>query len=189
MRILITGTPGTGKTTLAKALAKALHCPFLDVKALIRKKKIYHVNQGEREKTVNLRKLKEAVDEWFYDHPDGIAESHLLCEFPTLAEIAVVLRCHPDELRRRLSARKYPKKKTGDNVLCEALDYCTQRMEQNISGPIRLNVDGKTYLRPKWPRILEIDTTRKLSAKAFCRKVTQEKGDAVNWSAWLEKNV
>ncbi|MDD5499603.1 MAG: AAA family ATPase, partial [Candidatus Nanoarchaeia archaeon] len=36
MKILITGTPGSGKTSMAKELSKLLKLPYIDVKKIIK---------------------------------------------------------------------------------------------------------------------------------------------------------
>ncbi|MBI2445856.1 AAA family ATPase [Candidatus Micrarchaeota archaeon] len=173
MRIVITGTPGTGKTSLSKTLAEQIHYPRLDVKKLVEQRKIYRIIRGEAEKTVNMRALQRAVTEWFRNHPNGIAESHLLCEFDAGADIVVVMRCQPDVLKKRLEKRRYSKDKIRSNVESEALDYCLVRAEDNYR-------DG---------RVMPIDTTRRMSAKTAAGKILNRQGDKVDWSAWLRKNA
>ncbi len=173
MRIVITGTPGTGKSSLAKVLAEEMRHPLLDVKKLIEKSKMYHVRRGESEKTVNMRALDRAVSTWFHEHADGIAESHLLCEFDAGADIVVVLRCQPDVLEKRLQKRRYSKSKIRGNVESEALDYCLVKAEANYR-------DG---------RVMPVDSTRRLSAKTLARKIQMRQGDKVDWSDWLRKNA
>lgn len=173
MRIVITGTPGTGKSSLAKALAAHLRYPRLDVLALIEQHNIYRIVRGEKEKTVKMRALHRAVKQWFNDHPNGIAESHLLCEFDAGADIVVVLRCKPNVLEKRLEKRRYTKSKVRGNVESEALDYCLVNAELNYR-------DG---------RVMPIDTTRRISAAHFARKIRMRQGDKVDWSAWLLRNA
>ncbi|NUN11278.1 AAA family ATPase [Candidatus Micrarchaeota archaeon] len=126
MNILITGTPGTGKTFFAKELSKKLGLELVDVTALVKEKKIYK-KQG-RELEVDLKKLKKELEK----KDDCIIESHLLCEF-SLGKEVIVLRCNPKELEKRLNARNYSKKKVLDNVLLEALDYCLIKSEENYA--------------------------------------------------------
>ncbi|MCK4405797.1 MAG: AAA family ATPase, partial [Hadesarchaea archaeon] len=41
--IAVSGTPGTGKSIFARALAKKLNAKVIDLNALIRRKKIYRL--------------------------------------------------------------------------------------------------------------------------------------------------
>ncbi len=173
MRIVITGTPGTGKSSLSKGLSEHMHYPRLDVKKLIEDSKIYHIRRGETEKTVNMRALQRAVTDWFRHRADGIAESHLLCEFDAGADLVVVLRCQPDVLEKRLDKRHYPKAKVRGNVESEALDYCLVKAEENYR-------DG---------RVMPVDATRRVGVATLARKIRMRQGDKVNWSAWLRKNA
>ena len=65
-----------------------------------------------------------------------IVEGHLACEFRMPADICIVLRTNPETLRKRLEKRKYPKIKIDDNIMCEELDYCTQKAEANMKCPV-----------------------------------------------------
>ncbi len=60
--IIITGTPGTGKTTLAKRLAKRLNYHYIDVNKLISK---YKLSEGydskRRTKIIDINKLNKKI--------------------------------------------------------------------------------------------------------------------------------
>lgn len=170
MRIAITGTPGTGKTSMAKALAKKMKAKQVDVKKIVEEKKIFRIKKGEKEKTVDLEKLRAALKKILSENKNIIIESHLLCEFPLLVDLVVVTRCDPKVLEKRLRKRRYPKSKIKENLLCEALDYCTIRAEQNYRAA------------------MDVDATRYLTAEKLEKKILKREGDKVNWSAWLLKN-
>src|SRR3989344_9435154 len=90
-RIAVTGTPGTGKTLLAKALSKKLGLPLVDVNALVKQGKLTVRNDEERKTTiVNTTGLKHELEK----HSRFVADSHLLCEFPLKNAVAIVLRCN-----------------------------------------------------------------------------------------------
>ncbi len=122
MRLVITGTPGTGKTVLAKKAAERFRLPLYPATAIA--KKMRWVKRG----VANLRKLRE----YYSSLPGGfIAEGHLLCEFPVPGAKCLVLRTQPCELEKRLKARGYSKRKTRQNVECEVIDYCLLKAEEN----------------------------------------------------------
>ena len=56
MQFLLTGTPGVGKTFLAKKLACALQLHYVDVNRVILERKWFRAVAGEKE--VDLRKLR-----------------------------------------------------------------------------------------------------------------------------------
>ncbi len=122
MRLVITGTPGTGKTVLARKISERLGLPLYPANEVAKERG--WVKRGE----ADLNKL-----EGFYASLKGgfVAEGHLLCEFPVPRARCIILRTRPDVLRKRLEARGYSKKKTLDNLVCEVLDYCVVKAESN----------------------------------------------------------
>lgn len=115
MRVAVTGTPGTGKTS-----ATDLVTTDLDV---------IHLNDVVREEGLSVGRDDErdtlvvdldAVDAWLGDRDDVLVESHLAHHLD--ADRVVVLRCHPDELGRRLRQRGEPERTVAENADSEALD-------------------------------------------------------------------
>lgn len=172
MRIVITGSPGTGKTLVAKALSERLGLELIDIKMIVKREKL---DKGP-EHEVDIKSLSKALS--FLKGKDGfVVEGHLACELPLPADFVFVLRTHPDVLRQRLSKRRYPKAKLEGNLMAEMLDYCTQRAEQEY------------VLAP-----LELDTSQLTAQEAALRiaaaiKQKKKKLDTVNYSRELEKHL
>ena len=60
--VVVTGTPGTGKTQLSKRIAKEKGYVYIDVKKLIRKFKLHEKFDKKRKSwIVNVNKLNEVL--------------------------------------------------------------------------------------------------------------------------------
>ena len=115
MRVAVTGTPGTGKTTATDRLETEL-----DVIHLNRVIEAEGLTAGTDERRGSWIADLDAVADWLDDRDDVVVESHIAHRFD--ADSVVVLRCRPDELRRRLEARGEPPEKAAENAEAEALD-------------------------------------------------------------------
>lgn len=115
MRVAVTGTPGTGKTTATNRLETALDVIHLN--AVIEAEGL---TSGTDERRGSWIADLDAVADWLGDRDDVVVESHLAHHFG--ADRVVVLRCRPDELERRLRERGEPATKAAENAEAEALD-------------------------------------------------------------------
>jgi len=169
-KIVITGTPCVGKTTLAAELAKELDVPVVSVNDFATSNGYFTVKPGEAEKTVDVKKTGVELRKHLAALPDGyVVEGHLACEFALPCDVVIVLRAHPSVLVKRYAERKYPKVKTDDNLLCELLDYCQTIAEFNY---------------PKG-KIVQIDNSKNLSAKEILARVESKESDLINWAELL----
>ncbi|WP_049937002.1 adenylate kinase family protein [Haloplanus natans] len=112
LRVAVTGTPGTGKTTATTLLdAEVIH-----LNDLIREAGLWSERDDDRDSLVaDLDAVREAIGDW-----SGVAESHLAHHFD--ADRVVVLRCRPDALADRLRERGADEAKATENAESEALD-------------------------------------------------------------------
>lgn len=112
MRLAVTGTPGTGKTSATEAL----DVPVVHLNDVVREEGLWSERDEERDTlVVDLDACREHLGDW-----EGVLESHLAHHFA--AERVAVLRCRPDELERRLLDRGEPAAKAAENRESEALD-------------------------------------------------------------------
>ena len=74
MRIVITGTPGTGKSSVARLLSERLGIPLIDIKAVARKAGIVSASHE-----VDIPRLSRSLA-FLGRKKDFIAEGHLACE-------------------------------------------------------------------------------------------------------------
>lgn len=128
VRTLITGVPGIGKTTLAKAYGAAMGQEVLYLNELVEQKKLFSkVDEADFAKVVKLPQMAKAANAWLSKRKSCIAEGHIGCEAKLKVDRVIVLRLRPSELEKRLMARGYNLTKVRANKMSELLDYCTIR--------------------------------------------------------------
>ncbi len=140
MILAISGTPGTGKTAVAKLLAKRLGANLISVSVLLgeiksawdkkRKTKIIDVNDVQKAVTKRVVKGKINIIDGHISHLIG-------------SDVVVVLRCAPDKLMKRMKEKRWNRDKINENVQAEILDEIT--------------IEAAAKCR----NVFEIDTTRK----------------------------
>jgi len=143
MRLALTGTPGTGKTTVADRLDDGGDRAVVHLNGAIREAGLWSERDDERD---SLVADPDAVADWLAanapDAPHVIVESHLAHLFE--ADRAVVLRCHPDELAARLEGREGTAPgEIRENAESEALDVILSEAVERFGAD----------------RVHEIDTT------------------------------
>jgi adenylate kinase len=115
VRVAVTGTPGTGKTTATEQLESDIEVVHLN--EVIRDRGL---TRGRDETRDTLVADIDAVEEWLADRDDILLESHLAHRFA--ADRVVVLRCHPEVVETRLAERGEPEETIAENAESEALD-------------------------------------------------------------------
>ena len=118
MRIAVTGTPGTGKTTATRRLESRVDgYDVVHVNELIEQESLYTEIDDARDSVVADL---DAIEGRLADRDDVIVESHLAHHLP--ADRVAVLRCEPETLERRLRERGESDAKARENAESEALD-------------------------------------------------------------------
>jgi adenylate kinase len=119
MIILITGTPGTGKTTLSKLLAERIGAEIVHITDFATDE--VTEEREEETKIVDVEKLEEKIKNHVSD--DAVIDGHLSSLF-NFGDLVLVLRTNPKALENRLEKKGFDKKKIKENLEAEALDVC-----------------------------------------------------------------
>ena len=128
-KVIITGSVGVGKTTIAKKLGEKTGLKVIDVTQFVKDNHLY-TDKEDGEYIVKMASLKNELRKIHH----AIMESHLLCEFKLSEAIVIVLRCDPHIVKNRLMERGYNDQKIKDNLETEALDYCAINATENYGN-------------------------------------------------------
>lgn len=160
MIIAITGSPGTGKHTVGKLLAKSLNYKIIDISKEINKK------------LIDIKEMNDSISNKISDNSIIISHlSHFLNS--KKIDLFIVLRCRPDILKRRLKKRGYSEKKIHDNVLFEALDGTYIEAKELHRNVIQIDNSG------------DVERTVKIIKEIINGK--KVKGDKVDYSKYISK--
>lgn len=162
----ITGTPGTGKSTVADELGRTGY-PVLHLSDTVAGYVIG--DDGDRDTLI----IDE--DAWIQGFTpfQGIIEGHLAHLLP--CDRIVVLRCRPDVLKERLKKRGYGAGKIHENVLAEALDV--------------ILIETVESFQPE--QVYELDTTDKSIGECrtiidqFLRGAIPASFGRIDWSLYI----
>ncbi len=146
--IIISGTPGTGKTSVSKLILKALNAKLITINELVIKEGLILGYDEIRETSIInkrkiLRRIKSLISQYKKDTIKYlIIESHFSDIIPNrYIDYAIVLRCDPDELFKRLEKRGYRKEKIIENVQSEILGNCANYIiNKGLKKPV-LEID------------------------------------------------
>lgn len=126
--IIVTGTPGVGKTTVATELASTLSANLLSVSELVQKENLVTESDKERGTIMaDMTRLRVRVRSMIGKaKKDIVIEGHYAYDVvpKALSPRIFVLRREPDDLELKLRNRAYNEKKVSENVAAEVLDIC-----------------------------------------------------------------
>lgn len=133
MIIIVTGTPGTGKTTLAKKIAKEKRYTYLDVNKVIDEKKLSSGFDKRMDcKIIDTKKLNKELIKIIKDNKKLVIDSHLSHYLPSkYVDLCIVTKCSLKTLEKRLKKRRYSKSKIRENLDAEIFDTCRIEAEEN----------------------------------------------------------
>lgn len=139
--IIVTGTPGTGKSLLAKKLSLSIGYTYFNVASFIKKAGLSESYDRKRQTwVVDTRKLTSRLLSELKGN--YVVDSHLSHYLPSSkVRLCIVARTDLKTLKRRLQRRGYPPHKVRENLDAEIFNVCGQEA------------------REQGHRVLEFDTT------------------------------
>ena len=176
--ILVGGTPGTGKTMVAKILGSKLSVDVVNLGELADESGCISAEDKARKTgIINEDCLVDALVELTDDKSKRLViEGHYIDLVPSRSvQWVFLLRTHPETLKKRLGQRNYSEEKVGENVEAEVLGVC--------------QLDALDAFGEK--KVFEIDTSE-LSAPEIVAKIESlmkepTTPERIDWMALLEE--
>ena len=172
--LIVSGTPGTGKTTVSKNLLNYFEAKVISLNELAISENLVEKFDSKRETSIiNNKKLVnfliKLIEDYEKEDPEFlIIESHFSDIVPEhYIDFVIILRCDPDELYNRLKKRGYKREKIRENVQSEILGNCVNYfMNKQIHIPI-LEIDTTmASIETITTKVIHI-LTKKLDIKDF----------------------
>jgi adenylate kinase len=133
-RIVVTGTPGTGKTVISKLLSEKTRLPYIDTGQIaIQKGLVIAYDYSRKTYIVDEEKLGDIINKILIRTEEGcIIETIYPCIIESKnIDYIVVLKTDPETLMKRLEKRKHwPQKKVLENVETEFLDSILEEIRE-----------------------------------------------------------
>jgi len=143
--IIVTGTPGTGKTTISNKLSKDLGIKHIELTRFAEDYGLVIEKDLQREtNVVDMWRLFDIIEEMLRKNREPIVlDGHFAHEFTTTNYDAFVfvLRRAPWDLYDTLKDRGYSEEKIWENVESEIMGVCSEEAREN------------------YDKICEVDTT------------------------------
>lgn len=142
--IIISGTPGCGKTSVARELSNLIDSKIISLNELAISDKFSFEYDKERKTyivdfEIFLPYVLTKIEEIKQENPLFlIIESHFSDIIPEkFIDYVFILRCDPDELLKRLEKKKYDINKITENTQAEILGNCANYfIQKKIKAPI-----------------------------------------------------
>ncbi|AKA73762.1 NMP kinase [Saccharolobus solfataricus] len=164
MIIIVTGTPGVGKTIVSKKLSEKLNLNYLSLSQFVIENKLYtEYDEFRQSYIIDEDRVKEELEKII------IPNSRLVIEtiYPSLvpiADIVVVLRRNPLSLYNELKSRGWSEVKIAENVEAEILGVISQEAKDTFKD-----------------KVCEIDTTE-MNVEQILNKILNKQCDnSVDW--------
>ncbi len=126
--ILITGTPGVGKTTVSRSLASRLDAVYINLAELVERERLISGVDKTRETLIadTGRVSKRMQGLIKSSECDVIVDGHYAVDVVATKDVHMVfvLRRDPSELKSVMENRGFKETKLWENIVAEILDVC-----------------------------------------------------------------
>lgn len=140
MKIAITGTPGTGKTTVAKLLAKKLGFEYIDLNDVIKGNKfISAIDKKRRSQIIDIKSIKKYIKDI---NSDCVIDSHI--SHILNVDIIFLLRVDIHILRERMEKKGWEYSKIKENIECEIFNTIKEECIKKRFFEVYNNFSKKT---------------------------------------------
>lgn len=125
--VIVSGCPGTGKTTIAKNISKEKNYLYIDINEVIKENKLKEGYDKKRKSIiVDIKKLNKALINLIKNSEkilviDGHLSHYLPKEY---VKTCFITKCDLKVLKKRLEKREYSKTKVRENLDAEIFDTC-----------------------------------------------------------------
>ena len=127
--IVISGTPGVGKTKVSLKLASLLNAKYVNLSDFAIERKLYQYFDVEKSSyVIDEESLRREISNVIRSYEGYVIIDSHYGEIVSddLIEKIFVLRLNPRELLKRLESKGWSKEKVKENVEAEILGICTQ---------------------------------------------------------------
>ncbi|MHA1229876.1 MAG: adenylate kinase family protein [Candidatus Helarchaeota archaeon] len=180
--IIISGTPGTGKSSISKKLGESLGLKVINIGDLAIKEN-FIISKDDKRDTLIIKekklisRLKKIIKN---SETPLILECHFADIIPSeFVELVIILRTHPLILEKRLEKKGYKKRKINENVAAEILGVCTANALNKYDRDIIFEVDTSN---------LDIIQSVQTILKIIKSRPREYKVGHINWMKELAMN-
>ncbi|CEL99981.1 unnamed protein product [Vitrella brassicaformis CCMP3155] len=156
--ILVTGTPGTGKSTLCQLLCEQSGLHHVELARLIREEHLYTEWDDEMNCSIFDEDLVVSKLSDFLPEGGHVMDFHS-CDFLPVDwfDLVVVLRTETSVLYGRLERRSYPERKIQENVECEIFQVLLDEAKEHFGADAVMEAwnDSLQHLDANVQRVME----------------------------------